>query len=107
MGRQRGLHGLTVEFGDAGNVLTAMPEITENVSPTTHCDLWRGIPAVPLPQTTACGAPELGLSQGALARLFMCVELLRVTRTFGDHPDLAGLLAREADRLVIELSAAK
>ncbi|OHV32738.1 hypothetical protein CC117_24345 [Parafrankia colletiae] len=51
-------------------------------------------------------AEDLSCRSGALARLFLCVELLRMTRHFGDHPDLAGPLTREADRLVITLSAA-
>lgn len=51
-------------------------------------------------------ADDLACRSGAVARLFMCVELLRMCRNFGDHPDLAGPLAREADRLVIELSGA-
>lgn len=52
-------------------------------------------------------ADDLSCRSGMLARLFMCVELLRMTRNFGDHPDLARPLTHEADRLVIELSAAK
>ncbi|SBW20786.1 aminoglycoside phosphotransferase [Protofrankia symbiont of Coriaria ruscifolia] len=50
---------------------------------------------------------DLFCRSGALARLFMCVELLRMTRNFSDHPDLAEPLTREADRLVIELSGTK
>ncbi|WP_131799622.1 hypothetical protein [Parafrankia sp. CH37] len=48
---------------------------------------------------------DLSCRSGALARLFMCAELLRMTSHHGDHPDLAGPLTREADRLVITLSA--
>lgn len=70
--------------------------------------LWAFSLLVPAIAERVCDlfADELSCRSGALARLFMCVELLRMTRTFGDHPDLAGPLAREADRLVIELSAA-
>ncbi|WP_250284473.1 MULTISPECIES: hypothetical protein [unclassified Frankia] len=52
-------------------------------------------------------ADDLSCRSGTLARLFMCAELIRMTRNFDDHPDLAEPLIREADRLVIELAGAK
>lgn len=52
-------------------------------------------------------ADDLSCRSGTLARLFMCVELLRMIRNFGDHPDLAEPLTREAERLVTELSGAE
>jgi hypothetical protein len=47
---------------------------------------------------------DLSRRSGKISQLFMCVELLRMTRNFGDHPDLKKPLTREADRLVAELA---
>ncbi|ETA02154.1 hypothetical protein CcI6DRAFT_02329 [Frankia sp. CcI6] len=47
---------------------------------------------------------DLSSRSGKIAQLFMCVELLKMVRDFGDHPDMEKPLAREADRLTIELS---
>jgi hypothetical protein len=47
---------------------------------------------------------DLSCRSGKIAQLFMCAELLRMTRNFGDHPDLEKPLTREADRLVAELA---
>ncbi|WP_131769689.1 hypothetical protein [Candidatus Protofrankia californiensis] len=49
-------------------------------------------------------ADDLSCRSGKIAQLFMCVELLKMVRNFGDHPDLEKPLTREADRLVVELA---
>ncbi|ORT46937.1 hypothetical protein KBI5_22440 [Frankia sp. KB5] len=47
---------------------------------------------------------DLSSRSGKIAQLFMCVELLKMVRDYGDHPDLEKPLSREADRLVTELA---
>jgi hypothetical protein len=47
---------------------------------------------------------DLGTRSGKLAQLFMCVELLRMIRDFGDHPKLEEPLTDVAHTLVSELA---
>ncbi|WP_239377601.1 hypothetical protein [Frankia sp. Cj5] len=47
---------------------------------------------------------DLSSRSGKIAQLFMCTELLKMVRDYGDHPELEKPLAREADRLAVELA---